>query len=96
MSRIPGGGCNRVRAEALRRRLLSPRWGPSSDVGAFLDQAGVAVRTGHHCCQPLMGRYGVSGTVRASLGLCTELADTDALMIALTKAKRYCSKYTSK
>lgn len=67
-----------------------------SDVGAFLDQAGVAVRTGHHCCQPLMGRYGVSGTVRASLGLCTELADTDALMIALTKAKRYCSKYTSK
>ena len=33
-----------------------------SDVGAFLDQAGVAVRTGHHCCQPLMTRYGVSGT----------------------------------
>ncbi len=61
-----------------------------SDVGAFLDQAGVAVRTGHHCCQPLMARYGVSGTVRASLGLSSTLADLERLSAALEQAKRFC------
>ena len=91
------GGCNRVRAEALRRPSPFSSMGPilAMWVPSWTKQGWR--RTGHHCCQPLMGRYGVSGTVlRASLGLCTELADTDALMIALTKAKRYCSKYTSK
>ena len=61
-----------------------------SDVGAFLDQAGVAVRTGHHCCQPLMARYGVSGTVRASLGLSSSSADLQRLSSALEQAKRFC------
>lgn len=61
-----------------------------SDVGAFLDQAGVAVRTGHHCCQPLMARYGVSGTVRASLGLSNTSADVTRLSAALEKAKSFC------
>ncbi len=61
-----------------------------SDVGAFLDQAGVAVRTGHHCCQPLMARYGVSGTVRASLGLSSARADVERLSTALEQAKRFC------
>ena len=61
-----------------------------SDVGAFLDQAGVAVRTGHHCCQPLMARYGVSGTVRASLGLSSTSADLQRLGSALEQAKRFC------
>jgi len=38
-----------------------------SDIGTLLDQYGIAVRTGHHCCQPLMSRFGVPGTVRVSL-----------------------------
>lgn len=41
----------------------------SYDLGTFLDQMGVAVRTGHHCCQPLMARFGISGTTRASFAL---------------------------
>ena len=61
-----------------------------SDIGAFLDQAGVAVRTGHHCCQPLMARYGVSGTVRASLGVSSTSADIQSLGTALEQAKRFC------
>ena len=61
-----------------------------SDVGAFLDQAGVAVRTGHHCCQPLVARYGVRGTVRASLGLSSTVADVARLSAALEQAKRLC------
>ena len=61
-----------------------------SDVGAFLDQAGAAVRTGHHCCQPLMARYGVSGTVRASLGVSSTSADIQRLGNALEQAKRFC------
>ena len=61
-----------------------------SDVGAFLDQAGVAVRTGHHCCQPLMARYGISGTVRASLGVSSTFADLQRLGSALEQAKRFC------
>jgi cysteine desulfurase/selenocysteine lyase len=39
------------------------------DLGTFLDQMGVAVRTGHHCCQPLMQRFGITGTTRASFAL---------------------------
>ena len=39
------------------------------DLGTFLDQMGVAVRTGHHCCQPLMARFGITGTIRASFAL---------------------------
>ena len=61
-----------------------------SDVGAFLDQAGVAVRTGHHCCQPLMARYGISGTVRASLGVSSTFADLQRHRSALEQAKRFC------
>jgi cysteine desulfurase/selenocysteine lyase len=36
------------------------------DLGTLIDQMGVAVRTGHHCCQPLMARFGVTGTTRSS------------------------------
>ncbi len=39
------------------------------DLGTFLDQMGVAVRTGHHCCQPLMHRFGITGTTRASFAM---------------------------
>ena len=44
-----------------------------------MDQMGVAVRTGHHCCQPLMARFSTTGTVRASFALYNTQADVDAL-----------------
>jgi len=49
------------------------------DVGTILDREGVAVRVGHHCAQPVMERFGISGTVRASFGLYNTRADVDAL-----------------
>lgn len=56
------------------------------DVGTLLDQMGVAVRTGHHCCQPLMARFGITGTVRASFALYNTPAEVDALAAAVTRA----------
>ncbi len=58
-----------------------------SDVGALLDQQGVAVRAGHHCCQPLMARFGVVGTVRASFSIYSSDEDVDQFVEALRKAK---------
>ncbi|MBR3412296.1 MAG: cysteine desulfurase [Bacteroidales bacterium] len=55
----------------------------SYDVGTLLDKVGVAVRTGHHCTQPIMDRYGISGTVRASFACYTTKADIDALVAGL-------------
>ena len=57
------------------------------DVGTRLDAEGVAVRTGHHCCQPVMDRFKIPGTVRASLAMYNTKADIDALVAALTKAR---------
>lgn len=57
------------------------------DVGSVLDSCGVAVRAGHHCAQPLMRRFGISGTVRASLGVYNRRADFDALADALHKCR---------
>lgn len=56
------------------------------DVGAILDQQGVAVRTGHHCTQPLMDFYGIPGTVRASFALYNTTEDVDRLVTGLKKA----------
>lgn len=53
------------------------------DVGTLLDLKGVAVRTGHHCAQPTMQRYGVSGTVRASFGLYNTQAEIDIFIDAM-------------
>jgi cysteine desulfurase/selenocysteine lyase len=57
------------------------------DVATILDREGVAVRAGHHCCQPLMDRLGVPATVRASLALYNNHADIDALSAALQTAR---------
>lgn len=58
-----------------------------SDVGQILDQAGVAVRAGHHCTQPLMARWGVPGTVRASFSIYNNHNDVDTLVKAVIKAR---------
>lgn len=58
-----------------------------SDVGQVLDQQGIEVRTGHHCCQPLMKALGISGTVRASFSIYTSLEHIEALVQGLKKAE---------
>ena len=55
------------------------------DVGTLLDQMGIAVRTGHHCTQPVMDRYGIPGTVRASFAVYNTRAEVDALAAALER-----------
>jgi cysteine desulfurase/selenocysteine lyase len=55
------------------------------DLGTLLDTHGVAVRTGHHCTQPIMHALGIEGTVRASLGLYNTREDIDALVLATHK-----------
>ena len=55
------------------------------DIGTLLDQQGVAVRTGHHCAEPLIDELGVPGTVRVSFGLYNDQTDVDALIAALKK-----------
>jgi cysteine desulfurase/selenocysteine lyase len=56
------------------------------DLGTLMDQMGVAVRTGHHCCQPLMARFGTTGTTRASFALYNDGSDVDALVAAVDRA----------
>ena len=58
------------------------------DVGTLLDQQGVAVRTGHHCCQPLMDFYRVPGTVRAGFTLYNNQADVEAFLSATHRASQ--------
>jgi cysteine desulfurase/selenocysteine lyase len=58
------------------------------DVGTILDRVGVAVRAGHHCCQPLMERLGVAATARASVYLYTTHEEIDALGAALGEVRR--------
>lgn len=55
------------------------------DVGTLIDQLGVAVRTGHHCTQPIMDRYGIPGTVRASFAVYNNTEEVDMLVDALKR-----------
>jgi cysteine desulfurase/selenocysteine lyase len=57
------------------------------DVGTILDRSGVAVRAGHHCAQPLMERFGIVGTARASFGLYNGFDDVDALVDGLRRVR---------
>ncbi|MBI3395309.1 MAG: aminotransferase class V-fold PLP-dependent enzyme, partial [Spirochaetia bacterium] len=57
------------------------------DVGSILDEEGIAVRAGHHCCEPFMRREDISGTVRASFYLYNGPEDVDALVRAIHKVK---------
>ena len=59
----------------------------ASDVGSILDQQGIAIRAGHHCCQPLMRRLGCAATARASFSVYNVEAEVDALVRAVQKAK---------
>lgn len=58
------------------------------DMGTLLDRLGIAVRTGHHCAEPLMHRYGIEGTVRASFGLYNTLEEVDVLVEGIKRVSR--------
>lgn len=55
------------------------------DIGTILDRQGIAVRAGHHCAQPVMDRFGIPGTVRASFGIYNDRSDVDRLIDGLKK-----------
>lgn len=58
------------------------------DIGTLLDQLGIAVRTGHHCAQPLMDRLGILGTVRASFALYNTKSEVDSLVAGIERVSR--------
>lgn len=58
------------------------------DVGTILDKLGIAVRTGHHCTQPLMDQFGIPGTVRASFAAYNNMDDVDQLIAGVRRAAR--------
>ena len=58
------------------------------DIGTVLDQEGIAIRAGHHCAMPVMKRFGISGTARASFALYNTRADVDALVAGIESARR--------
>ena len=58
------------------------------DVGMILDKLGVAIRTGHHCAEPVMTHYGVTGMCRASIGMYNTLEEVDILVAAINRAVR--------
>ncbi|MCM1319967.1 MAG: cysteine desulfurase [Muribaculaceae bacterium] len=60
------------------------------DIGMLLDKQGVAVRTGHHCAQPLMERLGIPGTVRATMAAYNTREEIDAFLKALKRAAQIC------
>jgi cysteine desulfurase/selenocysteine lyase len=60
-----------------------------SDIGALVDQQGVAIRAGHHCCQPLMRTLGIPATARASFSIYNTVAEIDVLKNSLIKAKEF-------
>ena len=59
------------------------------DLGTILDHQGVAIRTGHHCAMPLMTRFGIAGTARASVALYNTVEEIDRLVAALLKARSF-------
>jgi cysteine desulfurase/selenocysteine lyase len=56
------------------------------DIGTLLDKQGIAVRTGHHCTQPLMEFYGIPGTVRASFAFYNTRQEVDTFIAAVEKS----------
>ena len=58
------------------------------DMGTLLDRLGIAVRTGHHCAQPLMRRLGIEGTVRASFALYNTKEEIDALVVGIERVRK--------
>jgi len=88
---IPGLRVFTPGGEAKNILTFVADWGHSSDIGQLLDQQGIAVRTGHHCTQPLMKRLGVTATVRASFSIYSDESDVEQLVHGINKAKELLS-----
>ncbi len=86
-------GTAREKAAVISFVLEKPAIG-SMDIGSAVDREGVAVRTGHHCCQPVMDRMKISATTRASFAMYNTIADVDALVAALRKVVEKASAKT--
>jgi cysteine desulfurase/selenocysteine lyase len=87
--RIPGLkmiGTSATKASVLSFVLDGQR---TEDVGAALDKEGIAVRSGHHCAQPILRRYGLEASVRASLAFYNVCEDVDALVDAVTRLQSH-------
>jgi cysteine desulfurase/selenocysteine lyase len=59
------------------------------DIGTFLDAGGIAIRAGHHCTQPLLKRFGVPATARASFAFYNNFEDVERLVAALNRMKQF-------
>jgi cysteine desulfurase/selenocysteine lyase len=81
--RIMGEGADRVSVLSFMLDGIHPH-----DAGTVLDTLGIAVRAGHHCAQPLMRRFGVSATLRASFGAYNTIDEVEALVAGLGQARR--------
>ena len=79
--RIIGNAKNKVSLISFVIENIHPQ-----DIGVLLDNQGIAVRTGHHCTQPLMKRFGIPGTVRASFAMYNTREEVDKLIAGLQKA----------
>lgn len=79
--RIIGTAKNKVSLISFVIKNIHPQ-----DIGVLLDNQGIAVRTGHHCTQPLMKRFGVPGTVRASFAMYNTKEEVDKLVTGVKKA----------
>lgn len=85
------GGVKIYGQDALRAGVVSftlEGAGIASDAGMILDKLGIAVRTGHHCTQPIMNFYGIAGTIRASFAVYNTLEEVDLLVEGVKKAKK--------
>src|SRR5699024_10360971 len=88
MSEIPGLRIIGTAAEKSATISFVMAQAHAQDIGTLLDEAGVAVRTGHHCAMPVMTRYGLSATARASFAAYNNHADVDALINGLHSIER--------
>ncbi len=82
--RIVGKARNKISVVSFVIDHIHPQ-----DIGIILDQQGIAVRTGHHCTQPLMQRFGIPGTVRASFAPYNTREEIDRLVEGLEKVKKF-------
>jgi len=81
--RILGAGADRVSVLSVVLQGIH-----AHDAGTVLDTLGIAVRAGHHCAQPLMRRFGVAATLRASFGAYNTHQEIDVLVDGLARARK--------
>ena len=80
--RIVGTACHKIGVVSFVMDGIHPH-----DIGTIVDREGVAIRTGHHCAQPVMDRYDIPATARASFSMYNTPADVDALVRALDRVR---------